>query len=160
MADKRDKSWLELAQQEIKRLTPARGFNVVAVDAYEMPGEGLYLVKHCETEEEAKKVAVAHEKKSKDKTYVYSPEGQVESANPDGRVESKVPDLIPGGKSAGKPLSKYDPAELHLGMKVESEHTDDWAIALEIVCDHLEEDAHYYTVTLAKHIADEEAKDE
>jgi len=35
--------------------------------------------------------------------------------------------------------------QLEMGIKVETEHTDDFAIATKIATDHLNEDPHYYT---------------
>ena len=52
---------------------------------------------------------------------------------------------IPGGLADGKPLSKYDPEQMAMGIKVEREHTDDPDIAKEIASDHLEEISDYYT---------------
>lgn len=58
-------------------------------------------------------------------------------------------DLIPGGKAAGKPDSKYPAAQIQAGVEVEKEHTPDAAKAKEIAKDHLEEFPNYYTA-LAK----------
>lgn len=70
-----DKSWVEKSSEAIERLMPktGEGFNVVAVDAYEEPGDELYLVGNFETEAEAKEAAEAHTKRSGDKAYVYAP---------------------------------------------------------------------------------------
>ena len=40
---------------------------------------------------------------------------------------------------------EFDPKQLQMGLKVEMEHTDDPAIALAIVKDHLVEISNYYT---------------
>jgi hypothetical protein len=56
---------------------------------------------------------------------------------------------IAGGKGDGRDPSDFDQKELLAGIKVELEHTDDIAIALEITMDHLTEDPKYYT-NLAK----------
>lgn len=71
-----DKSWLEKSAEAIARFMPkaGEGFNVVAVDAYEEPGEGLYLVGNFDTEAEADEAAQAHTERSGDKAYVYAPE--------------------------------------------------------------------------------------
>lgn len=53
--------------------------------------------------------------------------------------------LIPGGKAKDKDVSKYDPEQIAMGIKVEMEHTANPAIALEITMDHLEENPKYYT---------------
>lgn len=66
-------SWLDDAQAEIKKFTPEEGFNVVAVDAFELAGEALYLVGHFETREEATAAAQAHERASGDRAHVYAP---------------------------------------------------------------------------------------
>ena len=41
--------------EEIRRFTPTHGFNVVAVDAYALPGERLTLVSHYPTREGAER---------------------------------------------------------------------------------------------------------
>jgi hypothetical protein len=48
--------------------------------------------------------------------------------------------------------------QLEMGIKVETEHTDDFAIASKIATDHLNEDPHYYT-KLAKMEAENEEGD-
>lgn len=68
---KETKSWIQQAQEQIEKLTPKKGFNVVAVDSHESPGEALYLVDHCNDAKKAEKLRTAHEKKSGNKTYVY-----------------------------------------------------------------------------------------
>lgn len=50
-----------------------------------------------------------------------------------------------GGRADNRDITKYDLDQLLLGMKVESEHTNDKAKALEITMDHLEEIPDYYT---------------
>jgi hypothetical protein len=71
-----DKSWVERSSEAIERFMPkaGEGFNVVAVDAYEEPGDELYLVGNFESEAEAEEAAAAHTKRSGDKAYVYAPE--------------------------------------------------------------------------------------
>jgi len=49
--------------------------------------------------------------------------------------------------------------QLEMGMRVETEHTDDLAVAKKIAMDHLNEDPHYYT-KLAKMEAENEETDE
>ena len=53
-------------------------------------------------------------------------------------------DRLPGGKGDNRPDSDFDPKWLAAGIKVESEHTDDPAVAKEIAKDHLTEDPLYY----------------
>jgi hypothetical protein len=65
-------SWIDEAFAQVDQLTPATGFNVVAVDSMELPGEGLYLVSHHATQEEAEAARAAHQAASGDKTYVYA----------------------------------------------------------------------------------------
>lgn len=67
--------WLENARTSIARYMPNEGdgYNVVAVDGFEMPGEGLYLVGTYATREEAQVAAEAHHAKCGDKAYVYGP---------------------------------------------------------------------------------------
>lgn len=54
-------------------------------------------------------------------------------------------EVLQGGKGDGKSPLEFDPDQIILGMKVESEHTNDPMIAIEIVLDHLSEDPEYYT---------------
>lgn len=51
---------------------------------------------------------------------------------------------IPGGRAAGRRPSEFDPRQLAIGTRVETEHTDDEAVAREIAMDHLVEDPRYY----------------
>jgi hypothetical protein len=64
-------TWIDLAAAQIKKLTPKTGFNVVAVDSYENPGEALYFVDHFDNAEEAEKARATYQKKHKDVAYVY-----------------------------------------------------------------------------------------
>lgn len=57
---------------QIKEFTPPTGFNVVAVDSYEKPGKALYLVGHFDDEDKAESARSAHEKKTRDISYIYS----------------------------------------------------------------------------------------
>ena len=68
-------NWLENARTSIARFTPneGEGYNVVAVDGFELPGEGLYLVGTYATRAEAEVAAAAHHANSGDKAYVYGP---------------------------------------------------------------------------------------
>lgn len=66
----------------------------------------------------------------------------------DSEISSEKPedgDFIEGGKADDEHISKFDPEQITMGMKVEMEHTDDPRIALEIAMDHLEEISDYYT---------------
>lgn len=56
----------------------------------------------------------------------------------------KFREQIPGGEAAGKRPEDFDPIQLHRGMRVELEHTDDRMLATEIAMDHLAEDSDYY----------------
>lgn len=62
-----------------------------------------------------------------------------------GQQQFEEKQVIPGGKAKDKDLSKYDPEQLKMGLKVEMEHTDDPSVALEIAMDHLTENPKYYT---------------
>ena len=62
------------------------------------------------------------------------------------------------GKSKHKEDDKYCPIELEIGVKVETEHTQDTEAAKEIAKDHLEENPHYYTGVLARSEKDTEGK--
>jgi hypothetical protein len=73
---KKGNSPFEKALDAVDRLTPkpGKGFNVVGVDEYEPPGEELYLVRNCSTEEEAKKVLAAKQKEVPgQRFYIYPP---------------------------------------------------------------------------------------
>ena len=56
----------------------------------------------------------------------------------------KHKDKIPGGLADKKKPSDFNPKSLKAGMKIESEHTSNKAIAKEISMDHLTEDSKYY----------------
>jgi len=49
-----------------------------------------------------------------------------------------------GGEADNTDITKYDLNQILLGIKVESEHTTDKYLALEITMDHLEEIPDYY----------------
>lgn len=51
---------------------------------------------------------------------------------------------IGGGLAQGKSPSDFDAKSLAEGTMVETEHTDDFFVAVEIAMDHLEEDPNYY----------------
>ena len=57
---------------------------------------------------------------------------------------TSLKDKIPGGKADDKDIAEYDKDQLLKGLKIEMEHTDDPATALEITTDHLEENDKYY----------------
>ena len=67
-------TWMDAAADQMKQFTPKSGFNVVAVDQMALPGEALYLVDHFDSKDDAEEAAVAYQKKSGDKTYVYGAE--------------------------------------------------------------------------------------
>lgn len=67
-----EQNWLEAALAQVEQFTPAVGFNVVGVDAFEKPGQALYFVAHTEDAAEAEKLALEHTKKSGNKTHVYA----------------------------------------------------------------------------------------
>ncbi len=54
-------------------------------------------------------------------------------------------DRLPGGLGDRTRPEDVDPDELADGIRVEMEHTDDPALAMEIALDHLTENPHYYT---------------
>ncbi len=60
------------------------------------------------------------------------------------RISSKK-EKIPGGLSSGKSDKDFDPKQIELGIKTETEHTGDKEMAKEIAKDHLTEDPEYYT---------------
>ncbi len=53
-------------------------------------------------------------------------------------------DKIPGGLADGRDPSEFNQAALRKGQKVESEHTSDPHMQIEIAMDHLAEDPKYY----------------
>lgn len=59
--------------------------------------------------------------------------------------EVVVEDELPGGLGDDAQVNDFSPEQVSAGLKVEMEHTNDPKIALEIVLDHLTEDAEYYT---------------
>lgn len=66
-----DKNWIQKAADQVAEFTPKEGYNVVAVDTMERPGEGLYLVDHANDPAAAERIRAAHERKSGNKSYVY-----------------------------------------------------------------------------------------
>lgn len=64
-------------------------------------------------------------------------------------------DVLSGGKGDKTPLKGIDRKELAMGIKTESEHTNDRKLAKEIAIDHLTEDPHYYTKLKQSGLADE-----
>ncbi len=75
-----------------------------------------------------------------------------------GTVRKSYDLLKAAHKLQGRGDSKYDQAELKLGIKVEMEHTTDQEVAVEIAKDHLAEFPKYYSKVLLP--AEKEAKDE
>lgn len=58
-----------------KALTPKKGFNVVAVDTFEEPGDELYLVSNHATEAEANEACSARKRSHPhEPCYVYGPD--------------------------------------------------------------------------------------
>lgn len=57
----------------------------------------------------------------------------------------KHKDRLPGGKADNSQPQDFDSKELARGIEVESEHTSDPQIAMEIAMDHLKEDPRYYS---------------
>jgi len=58
-----------------KRHIPKEGFNIVGLDDFELPGEQLFLIKHCATEKEAKEYLQEWQKSNKDVvTFIYGPD--------------------------------------------------------------------------------------
>lgn len=78
--------------------------------------------------------------KAKKKLTGYANAGALSGAGP----MEEVRDKLHGGKGDDKPDSDYDLKQLAIGIKHESEHTDDKNIAKEIAKDHLSEDPNYY----------------
>jgi hypothetical protein len=54
-------------------------------------------------------------------------------------------DQLKGGSADGKPITAYDLEPLLTGVKVETEHTNDIFIALEIAMDHLQRNPDFYS---------------
>ena len=59
-------------------------------------------------------------------------------------VKSKNSEKLKGGKADNRPDTDFDPEQLKIGIKVESEHTKDRKIAKEVAKDHLSEIPDYY----------------
>jgi hypothetical protein len=57
---------------------------------------------------------------------------------------AKHKDKLKGGLADKKQPMNFNQKALKQGMKVESEHTSDKHIAMEIAMDHLAEDTQYY----------------
>ncbi len=54
-------------------------------------------------------------------------------------------ETLKGGRADSKDITKYNLIQLMMGIKVESEHTTNKMVALEVTMDHLEEFPYYYT---------------
>ena len=52
-----DESYIELIIKEQLRVTPKKGFNVCIYDGYAKVGDRLTVVRHTNTEEEAREIA-------------------------------------------------------------------------------------------------------
>lgn len=70
-------------------------------------------------------------------------------------TNDKINNLIKGGKGDFAFIDDFSLEELKDGLKVESEHTDNIAEALEIVLDHLTENKEYYVKLKDAGLADE-----
>jgi len=69
--------WITASFDAVARITPAKGagFQVGAVDDFELPGEGLYRKGPVhKTRKEAEAYAAAHTKKTGEKAFVYGEE--------------------------------------------------------------------------------------
>ncbi len=53
-------------------------------------------------------------------------------------------DKFPGGLADKRSPTDFNPADLKIGQQIESEHTNDPDLAIEIAMDHLTEDSQYY----------------
>jgi len=85
-------SWIDAAFAQIKALTPERGFNVVAVDRQEPPGEGLYLVSHWDNADDAERARRDHCAETGDPAYVYAaPDAPQQGHRQDDFDESQHP---------------------------------------------------------------------
>ena len=54
-------------------------------------------------------------------------------------------EMLQGGVGDGKSPLEFDPEQILKGMEVETEHSDNPMVSIEIVLDHLTEDPEYYT---------------
>lgn len=59
-------------------------------------------------------------------------------------IENEEVNSIQGGLGDSSTPQDFDYDQLKDGTKIEFEHADDIKIAMEIACDHLTEDPHYY----------------
>jgi precorrin-6B methylase 1 len=60
-------------------------------------------------------------------------------------AEKQSIEKLKGGLGDGKKLEDFDPIEVIKGLRVEREHTNDFDVMSEIVCDHLTENERYYS---------------
>jgi len=60
------------------------------------------------------------------------------------RVAKRWMDRLPGGLADKRSPDQFEPHSLAKGVQVETEHTDDFFVAMEIAMDHLTEDPDYY----------------
>jgi hypothetical protein len=60
------------------------------------------------------------------------------------KIIIKNAEKLIGGAGDNRPDSDFDPQQLEIGIKHETEHTKDREVAKEIAKDHLTEDPNYY----------------
>jgi len=71
-------SMMSLMAKNAEQCRPKKGFNLVGVDDYELPGEQLFVIKSFQDLDEAKEAEAAYLKKHPHTTvYVYGPKGTV-----------------------------------------------------------------------------------
>jgi hypothetical protein len=76
--------------------------------------------------------------------HAFAEESGLDPSVVEGIIYEILQGLMAGGKSAGK-KDDVDPDQLAIGIKTESEHTDEPEIAEKIARDHIAEDKEYYT---------------
>jgi len=70
----------------------------------------------------------------------------MEPDNLETQIYAILSDYLKIGKHKDSPDSEFDPNELAMGIKIESEHSDNPEICKEIAKDHLSEIKNYYTL--------------
>jgi len=61
---------VKVTEEDVKNNTPKKGYNICGVDAFEAPGEQLFIKRHVNSLEEARKIARKGD-------IILSPEGRI-----------------------------------------------------------------------------------
>ena len=62
--------------EQKKKYTPQKGYNVVGIDRYEIPGsdDAIFLIAHTETLEEAERIKAQYGGSDSTAVYIYKPD--------------------------------------------------------------------------------------